>query len=90
MGIPSPQTVKRHGVDLKLSSAAMSESDGTLVQDDAETLIIHPITLIRWRINNSIKPISKIPDRLAVVPRTIEHSRISTEAQQVPNLSSRS
>lgn len=36
MGMPSPQMVKRYGVEFKLAAVAMSESPGVLVQDIAE------------------------------------------------------
>jgi transposase len=63
MGMPGPQMVKRYGVEFKLAAVAMSESEGVLVQDVAETLCIHPFMLSRWRKQvREGKLVGKTPD----------------------------
>jgi transposase len=49
MARAGPQKIKRYGLEFKLQAVWMSEQEGVLVKDVAESLCIHPFMLSKWR-----------------------------------------
>jgi len=49
MGKAGPRRVRSYGSEFKLRAVQLSEQQGVLVRDVAESLFIHPFMLSRWR-----------------------------------------